>query len=74
MKLFRIIIVLVLAGVACPSQAQIATKILGKEQQQFNVDSLIHDFETAPSLEFTRTTISLSVQLLTTNLMSITAM
>ena len=48
MKLFRIIIVLVLAGVACPSQAQIVTKMLGKEQQQFNVDSLIHDFDNRP--------------------------
>ncbi len=48
MKLFRIIIVLVLASVACPSQAQIVTKMLGKEQQQFNVDSIIHDFDNRP--------------------------
>ncbi len=48
MKLFRIIIVLVLAGIAYPSQAQIVTKMLGKEQQQFNVDSLIHDFDNRP--------------------------
>ena len=48
MRFFRIIIVLVLAGVTCPSQAQIATTILGKQQEVFNVDSIIKDFDSRP--------------------------
>ena len=48
MKLFRIIIVLILASVVYPAQAQIASKILGKEQEEFNVDSLIKEIDRRP--------------------------
>ena len=48
MKLFRLVIVLVLASVVYPASAQITTKSLGKEQGLFNVDSIIHDFDSRP--------------------------
>ena len=48
MRFFRPIIILILVSVVCPSQAQIATKILGKEQQKFNVDSMITAYDNMP--------------------------
>ncbi len=48
MKLFRILIVLVLASMVCPAEAQITTKVLGKEQEKFNVDSIVSAFDNMP--------------------------
>ena len=39
---------MMLAGIVLPAQAQIATKILGKEEQRFNVDSIISDIDSRP--------------------------
>ena len=48
MKLLRIIIILVIAGVVCPAQGQIATSFRGKELEKFNVDSIITYFDNLP--------------------------
>lgn len=48
MNIFRNIIVVLLVGTVCPVQAQIVTKVLGKEEQKFNVDSIISDLDNRP--------------------------
>ena len=48
MKFLRTIIILAIVGIVCPVQAQITTKVLGKEQKAFNVDSIIRDFDSRP--------------------------
>ena len=49
MKFHKILILFVLASVVSTAPAQILTKVLGKEEQKFNVDSIIKDFDSRPS-------------------------
>ena len=49
MKFHIILILFVLASVVSTAPAQILTKVLGKEEQKFNVDSIIKDFDSRPS-------------------------
>lgn len=49
MKVLRLIIILVLASMVCPAQAQIVSKRKGKIQKVFNVDSIIEDFDNSPA-------------------------
>lgn len=46
MKLLRIITILAFAGLLYPSSAQITN--IGKDKEQFNVDSIVHDFDNRP--------------------------
>ena len=47
MKLFKILTILVLTGVVSTASAQITH--IGNDVRKFNVDSLIHDFDTRPA-------------------------
>ena len=49
MRFHKILILFVLASVVSTAPAQILTKVLGKEEQKFNVDSIIKDFDSRPS-------------------------
>ncbi|MBQ6647985.1 MAG: phospholipase A [Muribaculaceae bacterium] len=49
MRFHKILILFVLASVVSTAPAQILTKVLGKEEQKFNVDSIIDDFDSRPS-------------------------
>ena len=46
MKLCRIVFILCLVGAACTAKAQITN--FGKDQEKFDVDSIIHDFDNRP--------------------------
>jgi phospholipase A1 len=48
MRFYKILVLFVLASVVSTAPAQILTKVLGKEEEKFNVDSIIHDFDSRP--------------------------
>ena len=49
MKNMRAIYLTIMALVALPSMGQIVTSIKGVEQKQFNVDSIVDDFDNRPA-------------------------
>ncbi|MBR6431786.1 MAG: hypothetical protein IKS64_02945, partial [Muribaculaceae bacterium] len=49
MKHTRALYLAVMALVALPSMGQIVTSIKGVEQQKFNVDSIVEDFDNRPA-------------------------